>query len=175
MASWRYALLPAVALLYPGAWLVHSGEATSAAAAALLGAVISGIGARLVSRLHGRPTREVPGRTAAGWTTVVAGALVPTFVLTGWMPSRKPHRRPDLEVDAWSSRAALAAAIVLGLYLMFRFIVSSRRGGGWLQRRLAAQWGHGLCRSCGMALYYEPPYACHHCGQPADGGTAAWP
>lgn len=171
LPTWRYALLPAVALLYPMAWLVHSGERVSAAASAIVGVSVTGLGAWVVSRVHGRPTREVARTTANGWTVVIAGAIAPTFVLTGWMPSRRPYRRPDLEVGAWSGRLALGALIVLGLYLMFRFIVSPRRSEGWLQRWLARQWGHGLCPACGMAIYYAPPSPCHYCGWTAEDET----
>lgn len=167
-ATWRYALLPLLALGYPVWWLSRDGDLTQAMVAAGAGLLASGAGTLLVVKLRDRWTHEAHLQTSIAWTTVVGGALVPTFLVTGRLPSRRPYRRPDLDVQTWTGRLVIAVGMVSALFLLFWVITSPRRGGGWLQQRLATNWGNGLCDRCGMAIYYGRDRPCAYCGAVAN-------
>lgn len=162
--AWRYVLLPLVGLLYPGAWLLRGDDASLAAAAAVASVVACGIGTLLVVQLRDRWTHEAHLQNAIAWSVTIGGALIPTFVITGWLPSRQPSLRPDLYVETWAGKLTMGAAIGFALFVMFWFLLSPRRGGGWIQRSFAKQWGHGLCAGCGMAIFYGPDHPCGFCG-----------
>lgn len=56
--SWRYGLVPLVALFLPALWLVDGGSATEGIAAAITGLAVSSVGAYLVWLFEtGGPTR----------------------------------------------------------------------------------------------------------------------
>ncbi len=161
---WRYALLPLMALVYPSWWLFRGGGTDLGLAAAAAGVGICGVGTLIAWRLRDRWIHEVHVQLAIACTTVVAGVMMPTFLITGWLPSRRPYRRPDLHVETWADRLPQALAITSALFALFWFSTSPRRGGGWLQKLLAKQRGYRMCRRCGMAIYYEPDHPCFFCG-----------
>lgn len=172
--SWRYGLVPLVALLLPALWLVDGGSATEGTGAAVTGLAVSSVGAYLVWAVRDRSTNEVHLQTAIGWALAVIGGLVPTILFTGWLPSRRPLSRPDLKIETVAGRATIGLAVTVVLFAMFAYITSPRRAGGWLQKWMARRWGHGLCRACGMAIYYGPDHPCSYCGEGPEGasGTA---
>lgn len=162
--AWRYGLIPLVGLLYPGAWLLRGDDTSLALVAAVASVLACGVGTLLVMQLRDRWTHEAHLQNAIAWSVTIGGALLPTFLVTGWLPSRRRSRSPDLHVETWAGRLTIGAAIGFALFLMFWYLLSPRRGGGWIQRRFAKQWGHGLCPGCGMAVFYGPEHPCGFCG-----------
>ena len=171
--AWRYGLLPLVGLMYPGAWLVGGDDNSLAFVAAVASVLACGVGTLLVMQLRDRWTHEAHLQNAIAWSVTIGGALLPTFFVTGWLPSRRPSRRPDLYVETWAGRLTIGAAVGLALFLMFWYLLSPRRGGGWIQRSFAKQWGHGLCPGCGMAIFYGPDHPCGFCGTDPSASSSA--
>ncbi len=161
----RVGLLPLLALLYPAWWLVRGGDLRLGVVSAGISLAVAGLGAGVLPAVVGRPVHQVHRRAATAWTLVVAGALVPTILVTGWLPSRRPAVRPDMQLDTLASRMVMALFVVLVLGLLLGAATSPRRGGGWVQRQLARSWGHGSCPSCGMASW-RLEVACSWCGAP---------
>lgn len=143
--------------------MASGGDATSGVTAAVVGFMVTTSGAVIVFSVRGRPTREVHTRAAAGWSAVVIGGLVPTIVFTGWLPSRRPRSRSDLEVETVLGRVGIGLATAVVLIALMSFLASPKRGGGFLQRYLARQWRHGTCKSCGMARF-RAEAVCSYCG-----------
>lgn len=173
--SWRYGVVPLAALVLPALWLVDGGSAAAGTGAAVTGLAVSSLGASLVWVVRDRWTYEVHLQSAIGWALAMTGALVPTILFTGWVPSRRPLSRPDLKIETLAGRVTVGLAITVVLFAMFAYMTSPRRAGGLLHRSMARRWGHGLCQACGMAIYYGPDHPCSYCGEspaPAS-GTAA--
>lgn len=154
-----------MALFLPAVWLADGGSTVAGTGAAVTGLAVSSVGAYLVWAVRDRWTNEVHLQSAIGWALAVIGALVPTILFTGWLPSRRPLSRPDLKIETLAGRVTIGLAITVVLLAMFLYMTSPRRAGGWLQRSLARRWGHGLCQACGMAIYYGPDHPCSYCGE----------
>lgn len=163
VSSWRYGLLPVLALLLPGLWLASDGDVVPGIAAAVSGVTISSFGAIAAWRIRGQPIHAVLHKGALAWSATVIGVLVPTIVFTGWLPSRRPRLRPDLDLQTVAGRVAVSIAAGAAVILVMTLATSPKRGGGHLQRYLARRWRRGLCDSCGMARF-RAERTCSYCG-----------